>query len=86
MNEPRRTPVDASSPTLLLVCLVGVLLAVVGIVAVGQTSATAVLFAAIIVLLAGMVVVTRTIGTQLDDADGLPAGRETRSDRKHAPS
>ena len=81
MNDDRRTPLDASLPTLLIVSLGGVLLAVVGIVAVAQTSATAALIAAIVVLLAGTAVVTRTIGRQLDDADGL-AAREAPSDRR----
>ena len=86
MDEHSRTPLDASIPTLLLVCLIGVLLAVAGIVAIGQTSATGVLFAAIVVLLAGTAVVTRTIGRQLDDADGLAAGRQAASDRKQPAS
>ena len=76
MNDETRKPLDTSLPTLLLVSLAGVLLAVVGIVAAGQTSGTAVLFAAIIVLLAGTAVVTRTIARQLDDADGLAAERD----------
>ena len=70
MNEEPGKALDASLPTLLLVCLVGVLVAVVGIIAVGQTSATAVLLAAIIVLLGATALVTLTIGRQLDDADG----------------
>ena len=70
MNDQTTTPLDTSTPTLLLVCCAGVLVAVVGIVAIGQTSATAVLFGAIIVLLAGTAIVTATIGRQLDDADG----------------
>ena len=76
MDDETRKPLDTSLPTLLLVSLAGVLLAVVGIIAAGQTSGTAVLFAAIIVLLAGTAVVTRTIARQLDDADGLAAERD----------
>jgi hypothetical protein len=68
-----------SIPTLLLVSLAGVLLAVLGIVALAETSATAALLAAIVVLLAGTALVTRTIGRQLDDADG-------RGDRRHPAS
>ena len=70
MHDETGKPLDTSNPTLLLVSFAGVLAAVVGIAALGQTSATAVLFAAIVVLLAGTVVVTLTIGRQLDDADG----------------
>lgn len=74
MKNDTGTPLDASIPTLLLVSLAGVLVAVVGIVAVGQTAATAVLLAAIVVLLVATAVVTRTIARQLDDADGQDAG------------
>ena len=86
MDEHNGAPLDASIPTLLLVSLAGVLLAVVAIIAVGQTSATATLFVAIIVLLAGTAVVTRTIGRQLDDEDGLPADREASIDGKQPAS
>ena len=86
MNDETRRPLDTSIPALLLVSLAGVLLAVVGIIAAGQTSATAVLFAAIIVLLAGTGVVTQTIARQLDDADGLAAEHEIPAERNHAPS
>ena len=85
MNEKTRRPLDTSTPTLLIVSLAGVLAAVVGIIAVAQTSATVALFAAIVVLLAGTAIVTVTIGRQLDDADGQPP-RETAPSRgeRHA--
>ncbi len=70
MNDHTGSPLDSSMPTLLMVCLIAVLVAVLGIVAIGQTSATAALFAGIIVVLAGTAVVTFAIGRQLDDADG----------------
>jgi uncharacterized membrane protein HdeD (DUF308 family) len=70
MNDHSRTPLDASTPTLLMVCLSAVLVAVAGVVAIGQTSATAALFAGVVVVLAGTAAVTFAIGRQLDDADG----------------
>jgi hypothetical protein len=70
MTNETRKPLDTSIPTLLIVSLAGVLAAVAGIIAIGQTSATAVLFVAVTVLLAGTASVTMTIGRQLDDADG----------------
>ena len=82
MNDETRKRVDASTPTLLLVSLAGVLAAVVGIIALAQTSASGVLFAAIIVLLAGTAIVTMTIGRQLDDADGR-APRDTHPPHRH---
>jgi hypothetical protein len=86
MNNETRQPLDTSSPTLLLVSLAGVLAAVAGVIALGQTSATAVLFAAIVVLLAGTAIVTMTIGRQLDDADGRAPRDAAPSDGNHHPS
>ncbi len=84
MNNERRTPFDASTPTLLLVSLAGVLVVVVAIVAIGQTSATAALFAGIVVALAGTAIVIMTMGRQLDDDDGYgprDAAQRNRSER-----
>ena len=84
MNDESQKPLDASLPTLLIVSLAGVLAAVAGIIAVGQTSATAVLLAAIVVLLAGAAIVTVTIGRQLDDADGTGPRSDRRSGEPRA--
>lgn len=70
MNDERTTRSDQSIPTLLMVSLAGVLVAVVGVIAIGQTSVTAALVAGIAVVLAGTAAVTMAIGRQLDDEDG----------------
>jgi hypothetical protein len=54
----------------LVVSLGGVLAAVVGVVVLGQVSTTAALVTAFVVLLTGTVIVTLTVGRQLDDGDG----------------
>lgn len=78
MEANERQPRDTSTPTLLIVSLGGMLVAVIGVVVLGQLSTTAVLIAAYVVLLAGTGIVTRTIGRQLDDGDGTGSRRRQR--------
>ena len=60
-------PLDRSSPTLLIVSLVTVLAGVAGVIAVALTDAAWVMFATLIVLLVGLVIVVKTMTGQLSD-------------------
>ena len=83
-NERRTTTTDTSIPTLLLVSLAGVLVAVAAVIAIAETSATGALFSGIVVVLTGTAIVTMTIGRQLDDPDGRePVAVDDRSGSEH---
>ncbi|HEX2085417.1 MAG TPA: hypothetical protein VHF89_07025 [Solirubrobacteraceae bacterium] len=77
MNRPRR---DESVPTLLIVSLAGIIVAVVGVAALAQTPTTPMVLLALTLLLAGLVAVTATLDRQLDDADGRAARRRESAD------
>lgn len=62
--------VDDSFPSLLLVTLASVLVAVGGVVAISLVPTTSMLLVSMLLVLLGVVAVTAMIGLQLDDEDG----------------
>ena len=78
MTPRRSTPQETTgvaSTTLLLVALITVLAGVGGVIAVAQSATAWSVVGALVVLLAGLVVVTRTMSRQLDDdGDADPLG------------